>query len=80
MNKRPTIGIMTYYAVQNFGAALQAFALQQNVERLGANAEFLRFSTNTMRVSAQQRSQPYHCYSIIENCNIIFCILHVLFV
>lgn len=43
MNKRPTIGIMTYYAVQNFGAALQAFALQQNVERLGANAEFLRF-------------------------------------
>ena len=43
MNNKPTIGIMTYYAVQNFGAALQAFALQQNVERLGATAEFLRF-------------------------------------
>lgn len=43
MKNRPKIGIMTYYAVQNFGAALQAFALQQNVERLGASAEFLRF-------------------------------------
>lgn len=38
-----TIGIMTYYAVQNFGAALQAFALQQNIERFGVKVEFLRF-------------------------------------
>ena len=38
-----TIGIMTYYAVHNFGAALQAFALQQNIERLGTRAELLRF-------------------------------------
>ena len=43
MNKMPKIGIMTYYAVQNYGAALQAFALQQNIERLGAKAEFLRY-------------------------------------
>ena len=43
MDKKIKIGIMTYYAVQNFGAALQAFALQQNIERFGAKAEFLRF-------------------------------------
>ena len=39
----PRIGIMTYYAVHNFGAALQAYALQQNIERFGAKAELLRF-------------------------------------
>ena len=40
---KPKIGIMTYYAVQNFGAALQAFALQQSLSHLGAEVEFLRF-------------------------------------
>lgn len=40
---KPKIGIMTYYAVHNFGAALQAFALQQNIKRLGADAELIRF-------------------------------------
>lgn len=39
----PKIGIMTFYAVQNYGAALQAFALQQNVRRFGVDAELLRF-------------------------------------
>ena len=43
MSNRPKIGIMTYYAVHNFGAALQAFAVQQNIEKFGAEAEFLRF-------------------------------------
>lgn len=43
MNSKPKIGIMTYYAVQNFGAALQAFALQQNVERLGAKVKLIRY-------------------------------------
>lgn len=53
----PRIGIMTYYAVQNFGAALQAYALQQNIERMGVKAEFLRFfdkhneSTGTLKGS-----------------------------
>ena len=80
MNKRPTIGIMTYYAVQNFGAALQAFALQQNVERLGANAEFLRFFDKHNESISTTKKSALSLLLIIENCNIIFCILHVLFV
>ena len=42
MNK-VKIGIMTYYAVQNFGAALQAFALQQSVKRMGVTPELIRY-------------------------------------
>lgn len=34
---------MTYYAVQNYGAALQAFALQQSIKRMGAAPELIRY-------------------------------------
>ena len=37
MNK-PKIGIMPFYAAHNNGAALQAFALQQKLNELGADA------------------------------------------
>lgn len=43
MSNKPKIGIMTYYAVQNYGAALQAFAVQQNIKKFGVETEFLRF-------------------------------------
>ena len=42
MNKTK-IGIMTFYAVQNNGAALQAFALQQSLKKLGAEPELIRY-------------------------------------
>ena len=37
------IGIMTYYAVHNYGAALQAFALQYTLRKFGVETEFLRY-------------------------------------
>ena len=37
------IGIMTFYAAHNYGAALQAFALQQTLNVLGASPEFVKF-------------------------------------
>lgn len=43
MSNKPKIGIMTYYAVQNYGAALQAFAVQQNIKKFGVETEFLSF-------------------------------------
>lgn len=43
MMDKNKIGIMTYYAVKNYGAALQAFALQQSIKSLGGNPEFLRY-------------------------------------
>ena len=55
---KPKIGIMTFYAVQNYGAALQAFALQQSLNALGADAEFLRFYDvhNETRPNSWKRS------------------------
>lgn len=43
MERKCKLGIMTFYAVQNYGAALQAFALQQKLQELGANTELLKF-------------------------------------
>ena len=43
MSNLPKIGIMTYYAARNYGAALQAFALQYTINKLGAKTEFLRY-------------------------------------
>lgn len=43
MKRKCNLGIMTFYAVQNYGAALQAFALQQKLQELGANSELLKF-------------------------------------
>ena len=37
-------GILTFYNVINYGAALQAYALQEKVKELGKSSEFIRFS------------------------------------
>lgn len=37
------IGIMTFYDVQNYGAALQAYALQNKIKTFGVEAEFIRY-------------------------------------
>ena len=37
-------GILTFYNVINYGAALQAYALQEKVKELGKTAEFIRFA------------------------------------
>ena len=58
MTKKAKIGIMTYYAVQNFGAALQAFALQQCVRRMGGDPELVKYfdSHNEGRPSSKKHS------------------------
>lgn len=37
-------GILTFYNVINYGAALQAYALQEKVKELGKTSEFIRFA------------------------------------
>lgn len=37
------IGMLTFYSEYNYGAMLQAYALQTKIKELGYNAEFLRF-------------------------------------
>lgn len=69
------IGIMTYYAVKNYGAALQAFALQQSIKSLGGNPELLRFfdKHNENNIIAKRsvysifRSNPLKWISILLN-------------
>jgi hypothetical protein len=38
------LGILTYYGVHNYGAVLQANALQQVLKRMGHDVHFLSFS------------------------------------
>lgn len=37
------IGILTYHSAHNFGAALQAYSLQRELERMGHDAKFVNF-------------------------------------
>lgn len=59
---RPKIGIMTFYAAHNNGAALQAFALQQNLKKLGADTEFLRFYDQHNEKEEQKHSKLYNLF------------------
>lgn len=43
MKKNTKIGILTYFDTINYGAALQAFALQQAIKAFGAEPEFLNY-------------------------------------
>lgn len=65
---KPKIGIMTFYAAHNNGAALQAFALQQCLNRLGADAELIRYFDRHNEKVAEQHSR---LYSIIHNPRIL---------
>lgn len=40
------VGILTYYAVHNHGALLQAYGMQKTIEKLGYDVEFLTFVRN----------------------------------
>ena len=37
------IGMLTFYSEYNYGAMLQAYALQTKIKELGYSAEFIRF-------------------------------------
>ncbi len=41
---KKNIGIMTFFNVNNYGAVLQAFALQQTIRKHDCNSEFLNYS------------------------------------
>lgn len=71
MNK-PKIGIMTFYAAHNNGAALQAFALQQCLNKLGADSELIRFYDEHNEKTVKKHSR---LYNIIHNPKILLNIL-----
>lgn len=68
------IGIMTFYAARNNGAALQGFALQQKLKYLGANVELIRFYDQHNEKTIVKHSR---LYNLVHNPqNLINIILH----
>ncbi len=49
MNKK--VGIITYHGLHNYGAMLQAYALQTVIDKLGYNCELINFRTNGQKRS-----------------------------
>lgn len=48
MNKLKKIGILTYHDTTNFGAVLQAFALQRKIENMGYNSEIIDYKCSAI--------------------------------
>lgn len=61
-NNKPKIGIMTFYAVHNNGAALQAFALQRNLQIIGAEVDLIRFYDRHNEKEQHRHSRLYNLF------------------
>lgn len=72
MDKQPKIGIMTFHAAHNNGAALQAYALQQSLSLLGADAELIRYFDMHNEKRAVHHS---HLYNFFHNPTFLFNLL-----
>lgn len=59
---KPKIGIMTFYAAHNNGAALQAFALQRNLQILGSDVDLIRFYDRHNEKELQRHSRLYNLF------------------
>lgn len=47
--KKKKVGIITFHASHNYGSMLQAYALQQTVQKLGHECEIINFRTDRQR-------------------------------
>lgn len=56
-NKRKTVGILTYHTGFNYGASLQAFALQTIIKKLGYTCEIINFETESFVASREMFSR-----------------------
>ena len=59
------IGILTFYDVVNFGAVLQAYALQKKIESLGFETEFIRISTKQRDMKVKKGLALY--FKVLKN-------------
>ncbi len=58
-------GIMTFYSAKNYGAALQAFALQEIVSKMGYSSEFLRFHDSLSNPKAIKKTFK-HYFNVLK--------------
>lgn len=64
------VGIITYHAAHNFGANLQAYALQKLVEEIGegqVKCEIIDFRTESQRKGSSLFVKPRHITSIMKD-------------
>lgn len=62
------IGILTYHACFNYGACLQAYALQATVKKLGYNCEIIDYQSDILRnISDVFSKKPTDIREIIKN-------------
>lgn len=59
------IGMLTFYDVKNYGAALQAFALQSTVVSMGHDAEFIRYYEKKGEGSSKLGTKDY--FRVLKN-------------
>lgn len=57
MNKNKTIGILTYHTGFNYGASLQAYALQTVIKNMGYSCEIINFETESFLASREMFSR-----------------------
>lgn len=63
-----TIGILTYHSGFNYGACLQAFALQMTLKKLGYENEVINFETDAFVASREMFSRkPRRLKEVIKN-------------
>ncbi len=61
------IGMLTFYDVVNYGAVLQAYALQKKIEKFGFSAEFIRVAVTNRENIMQNKLKLY--YRVLKNNN-----------
>lgn len=62
------LGIITFYDTDNYGAVLQAYALQSTIQNMGHTAEFVRFYDETAKQAAHASGMRDY-YKILKNSN-----------
>lgn len=68
MNSMKKIGILTYHSGYNYGACLQAFALQTTLNKLGYDNEIINFETDRFVSSREMFSRnPRRLKEVIKN-------------
>ena len=60
------IGILTFHSANNFGAVLQAYALQKTLEYLHQDVEIINYNNKSIANSYKILSRPYSVKSIIK--------------
>ena len=62
------IGILTYHACFNYGACLQAYALQTTVKKLGYECEIIDYQSDILRNKSDVfQKKPTNIREVIKN-------------